>query len=77
MKKFISTPFFRKIKTDPHVLLSSVEAEYDAFALLLFKESSRKSSQNEKLACYSALIYTHTEFASLLEVSEKKAHRQL
>jgi hypothetical protein len=72
MKRFI-TPFFGLIKTDQNLILSSVEDEYDEFALFLYKESSKKSSGKKKLACYNALVYTHTELDYLLEVIEKKS----
>jgi hypothetical protein len=74
MKRFINTSFFGLIKTDQNFILSSVEDKYDEFALLLCKEVSKKSSGKKNLACYNALVYTHTEFVSLLEVSKKKSH---
>jgi hypothetical protein len=72
MKRFVNTAFFRMVKTDPNVLSSSVEDEYEAFAVFISEELSGM----KRLDCIKALIYTQTELENLLEVSEKKAYRQ-
>jgi hypothetical protein len=77
MKRFINTPFFRMIKTDTNVMLVSVEDEYDAFVIFVLKESISRRTQIERAAYRNALVYTQTKLVSLLEIQEKKAHKQL
>jgi hypothetical protein len=72
MKRFINTPFFCMIKTDPNVMFASVEDEYDAFVTFVLDESIKECSQIEKVAYRNALVYTQTKLAGLLEIPEKK-----
>jgi hypothetical protein len=77
MKRFINTPFFCMIKTDPNVMSVSVEDEYDAFVIFVLEESIRGCTQIERTAYRNALVYTQTRLVNLLEIPEKKAHKQL
>jgi hypothetical protein len=68
MKRFIQTKFFRLLKKNGNIRMSSLNSEYDEFAAFLFAEHDTMRKTDYR----SALVYTRRELISLAEVSEKK-----